>query len=227
MTDYKAAFANAGTFAIAAASFIAGTFVLPNEFGNLERLLMIVAAVGVYAIGHITGQRFAGRSFSVDKKDLEHELEKANDNLARLADAEERAQTLQNLLGAERTLSSSYKEKLARSEERLRHYEDKEAEEEARERAREDRRCVAFREGMPFKGKKLLASLMYGGPRDVPGADSEAMWEYFGDEAYSHVIVEEVGDDVVRVSLCDGSREFFERHPELLEDARKALPQES
>lgn len=124
MANYKAAFANAGTFAVAAASFIAGTFVLPNEFGNLERALVIAAAIGVYTFGHITGQRFAGNSFAADRKDLEYEFERANDSLVRLAEADKKAESLRILLDAEKTLSSSYKEKLARAEERLKRYED-------------------------------------------------------------------------------------------------------
>lgn len=216
MTDYKAAFANAGTFAIAAASFIAGTFVLPNEFGNLERLLMIAAAVGVYAIGHITGQRFAGRSFSVDKRDLEHELEKANDNLARLADAEERAQTLQNLLGAERTLSSSYKEKLARAEERLKRYEQSDADSVRRAAA------YAWVRDLDPREKVFLSNLRDSGKiltQPITEVECDAAFSSTGKALERTRVSGDAGVYRWRVSLNNFGRLAVEVGADLLEEA--------
>ena len=71
MVDYKAALVNAGAFAVGAASFIAGIFILPEEFGNLERLIMVVSVVGVYSVGHAKGQRFAEGIFSSEKENLQ------------------------------------------------------------------------------------------------------------------------------------------------------------
>lgn len=75
MVDYKAALVNAGAFAVGAASFIAGVFILPQEFGNLERLIMVASIVGVYSVGHACGQRFAVSAFRSEKENLHAALD--------------------------------------------------------------------------------------------------------------------------------------------------------
>jgi hypothetical protein len=162
LVDHKAALINAGTFAVGAASFIAGTFVLPDDFGNFERVLMVAAIAGVYSFGHVKGQQYAESVMGSDKREMEHQLEMTNDRLSRLADAEERADRLQRLLDAEKTLSSSYREKNADLSARLEMRQERAAaeKEERKLQADEERKRANAREWVrgltPYEKRLLL-----------------------------------------------------------------------
>ena len=134
----------------------------------------------------------------------ESEMEKRNKETKRL----------QNLLDAEKTLSSSYKERLARAEERLSHYEDGAAEEAeaARKRAEAARRLVLGLE--PWLKRYLRALQERGGTMEtqsikdcelaeglypirellertrVSGVGAEHVWRVSLNEYGSHVVKE-------------------------------------
>ena len=98
MVDYKSALVNAGAFAVGAASFIAGVFILPQEFGNLERLIMVVSIVGVYSVGHACGQRFAESAFRSEKENLHAALDderRKNAELEKRWSEEEASRTIE------------------------------------------------------------------------------------------------------------------------------------
>lgn len=194
--DHKAAIVNAGACVTGLASFIAGAFILPDEFGNVERLTMILMAVGIYSYGHMKGQQFAESALGKDKGELEHELEMRSERLERLLGIEEEVESLRRLLDSEKTLSSGYREKCAalsaRLEERDRHEATAKREREATEDERRKRTYARnWALGISPDEKLLILRLYREGSIITAPMSEDGYMQYLGDatRAIEHTAV--------------------------------------
>lgn len=194
---------------------------------------MIAWTVAVFIAGFVSGRVLAGRNSEGSQSQTVNvnvgdgsagvggEAVRNEGASQESTDDKKEIKRLQNLLGAEKTLSSAYKEKAARFEERLKAYENAEKRERERSEARERSERVTFREEVSGDGKAFVLVLYECGPRDMDGEQLSAVRKVMGD-AFRYVSVAEMPGGTNRVSLREEWLEFFKRNNDLLDEVRSA-----